>query len=48
MLPTLFVSPPFFLFLINNQLRRFYRRKVNDFWSLSEEEKKQLKEQGRL
>ncbi|KAF9141916.1 hypothetical protein BGZ88_009725 [Linnemannia elongata] len=29
-------------------LRRFYRRKVNDFWSLSEEEKKQLKEQGRL
>ncbi|KAF9128063.1 hypothetical protein BGW39_005372 [Mortierella sp. 14UC] len=29
-------------------LRRLYRRKVDDFWSLSEEEKKQLKEQGRL
>ncbi|KAG0030723.1 hypothetical protein BGZ81_002263 [Podila clonocystis] len=29
-------------------LRKFYRRKVNDFWSLSEEEKNQMKEQGRL
>ncbi|KAG0036075.1 hypothetical protein BGZ82_004737 [Podila clonocystis] len=29
-------------------LRKFYRRKVNDFWSLSDEEKKQMKEQGRL
>ncbi|GJJ70921.1 hypothetical protein EMPS_03271 [Entomortierella parvispora] len=28
--------------------RRFYKRKVDEFWSLSEEEKKQLKEQGRL
>ncbi|KAF9107983.1 hypothetical protein BGX29_003836 [Mortierella sp. GBA35] len=28
--------------------RRYYRRKVDEFWSLSEEEKKQLKEQGRL
>ncbi|KAG0357547.1 hypothetical protein BGZ54_000287 [Gamsiella multidivaricata] len=29
-------------------IRRYYRRKANEFWSLSEEEKKQLKEQGRL
>ncbi|KAF9354303.1 hypothetical protein BGX26_007860 [Mortierella sp. AD094] len=29
-------------------LRKYYHRKVNDFWSLSEEEKQQLKEQGRL
>ncbi|KAG0266872.1 hypothetical protein BG011_000487 [Mortierella polycephala] len=29
-------------------LRKYYRRKVDNFWSLSEEEKKQLKEQGRL
>ncbi|KAF9193835.1 hypothetical protein BGZ51_002158 [Haplosporangium sp. Z 767] len=29
-------------------LRKYYHRKVDNFWSLSEEEKKQLKEQGRL
>ncbi|KAG0235286.1 hypothetical protein BGW42_005453 [Actinomortierella wolfii] len=29
-------------------LRRYYRRKVDEFWSLSEEEKRQLQEQGRL
>ncbi|KAF9929357.1 hypothetical protein FBU30_001623 [Linnemannia zychae] len=29
-------------------LRRLYHRKISDFWSLSDEEKKQLKEQGRL
>ncbi|KAF9980342.1 hypothetical protein BGZ65_005213 [Modicella reniformis] len=29
-------------------IRRFYRRKVNEYWSLSEEEKQQLREQGRL
>ncbi|KAG0235494.1 hypothetical protein BGW41_000739 [Actinomortierella wolfii] len=28
-------------------LRRYYRRKVDEFWSLSEEEKRQLQEQGR-
>ncbi|KAF9918549.1 hypothetical protein BX616_007992 [Lobosporangium transversale] len=29
-------------------IRRYYKRKVDEFWSLSEEEKQQLKEQGRL
>ncbi|KAG0220565.1 hypothetical protein B0O80DRAFT_492511 [Mortierella sp. GBAus27b] len=29
-------------------LRRYYRRKIDNFWSLSEEEKQQLKEQGRM
>ncbi|KAF9575006.1 hypothetical protein EC968_004766 [Mortierella alpina] len=29
-------------------IRKYYRRKVDNFWSLSEEEKQQLKEQGRL
>ncbi|KAI1316656.1 hypothetical protein EDD11_009691 [Mortierella claussenii] len=29
-------------------LRKLYRRKMNEIWSLSEEEKQQLKEQGRL
>ncbi|KAG0348458.1 hypothetical protein BG004_005187 [Podila humilis] len=29
-------------------IRKYYHRKLDDFWSLSDEEKKQMREQGRL